>query len=56
VKDPATIADAVHRVLTNDSLRSQLVAAGERRLRDFTLSESRRKLFDAITPIVGAPV
>jgi glycosyltransferase involved in cell wall biosynthesis len=56
VKDPATIADAVNRVLTNDALRSQLIAAGQRRLGDFSLSESRRKLFDAITPIVGAPM
>jgi glycosyltransferase involved in cell wall biosynthesis len=55
VKDAPTMAEAVHRVMTNSELRSQLVAAGERRLHDFSLEASRDKLYDALTPIVGAP-
>ncbi len=55
VKDAPTVAEAVHRVMTDDGLRAQLVAAGERRLGDYSLDVTRQKLFDALTPVVGAP-
>jgi L-malate glycosyltransferase len=54
VKDGPTVAAAVHRVMTDDALRAQLVVAGERRLRDFSLDVTRQKLYDALTPVVGA--
>lgn len=55
VKDACTVAEAVHRVITDDALRTQLVEAGNRRLRDFDVDRSRRKLLDAIVPVVGDP-
>jgi glycosyltransferase involved in cell wall biosynthesis len=54
-KDAYTVAEAVHRVLTDAALRRQMVAAGQRRLRDFAVACSERKLLDAIVPVVGAP-
>jgi len=55
VKDPCTVAAAVDRVVTDTALRAQLVDAGSARLRDFDVDTSRRKLLDAIEPLVGAP-
>jgi glycosyltransferase involved in cell wall biosynthesis len=54
-KDAYTIATAVHRVVTDTALRTQLIDAGIARLREFDLAKSRRKLLDAIEPVVGAP-
>ena len=53
-KDAYTIATAVQRVVTDDALRAQLIEAGVERLRDFDIDKSRRKLLDAIEPVVGA--
>jgi len=55
VKDPCTVAEAVHRVVDDNALRAQLVDAGTRRLRDFDVARSRQKLLDAIRPVVGGP-
>jgi glycosyltransferase involved in cell wall biosynthesis len=55
VKDPFTVASAVHRVITDDALRTQLIEAGDRRLHDFDLDRSKQKLLDAIRPVVGSP-
>jgi glycosyltransferase involved in cell wall biosynthesis len=54
-KEPYTIAEGVHRVLTESALRRQLIDAGSRRLHEFDLEHSKRKLLDAIVPVVGAP-
>lgn len=55
-KDAYTIATAVHRVVSDLPLRSQLVDAGINRLAEFDIAKSRRKLLDALEPVVGAPV
>jgi len=55
VKDPCTVATAVHRVVSDDRLRAQLVDAGTRRVRDFDIARSRRKLLDAVEPVVEQP-
>jgi glycosyltransferase involved in cell wall biosynthesis len=55
VKDPATVAEAVHRVVDDEALRTQLVDAGARRLPEFDVARSRRKLLDAVVPVVGKP-
>jgi glycosyltransferase involved in cell wall biosynthesis len=54
-KDAFTIATAVQRVVGDAALRAQLIAAGVERLREFDIDTSRRKLLDAIEPVVGAP-
>jgi glycosyltransferase involved in cell wall biosynthesis len=51
-KRAAIFAQAVARVLGDDALRDHLVAAGHRRLHDFDVSVSRRKLVDAVTKVV----
>jgi glycosyltransferase involved in cell wall biosynthesis len=48
-KYACTIATAVHRVVTNDALRSQLVAAGARRVRDFDISKTGPAFVAAVT-------
>jgi glycosyltransferase involved in cell wall biosynthesis len=54
-KDAYTIAAAVHRVLSDPTLRSQVIDAGIERLREFDIVKSKRKLLDALTPVVGPP-
>jgi glycosyltransferase involved in cell wall biosynthesis len=54
-KDAYTMATAVHRVATDVALREQLIAAGNLRLREFDIDKSRRKLLDALEPLVGPP-
>jgi glycosyltransferase involved in cell wall biosynthesis len=54
-KDAFTVAAAVHRVARDEHLRGQLVAAGTRRLHAFDVTESKRKLLDAIGSVVGPP-
>ena len=53
-KDAYTIATAVHRVVTDAALQAQLIDAGIDRLREFDIAKSRRKLLDALEPVVGA--
>jgi glycosyltransferase involved in cell wall biosynthesis len=48
-KDPAVVAAAVHRVLTDDDLRAAVVAAGRRRLADFTLERSRARWVEVLS-------
>ena len=43
----------VHRVLSDSPLRTELVAAGHRRLEHFSLANSRRRLLDALQPFVA---
>ena len=47
-KEAATVAAAVHRVLTDAPLRDELVAAGVERLGDFALSRTRTQMAEAL--------
>ena len=47
---------AVHRVVTDDELRAKLLAAGERRLSDFTLERSRARFLEAMAPVLDGAV
>jgi glycosyltransferase involved in cell wall biosynthesis len=47
-KEPARVAAAVHRVLSDPDLRGELVAAGTARLADFSLERTRTILLDHI--------
>lgn len=47
-KDPVTVAAAVHRVITDNALQAQLVAAGVRRAGDFSLAVSSRRFTEVI--------
>lgn len=53
-KSPTRVAAAVNRVTTDAELRATLTQAGRRRLADFDLEASRRKLADAVRAVVGA--
>jgi glycosyltransferase involved in cell wall biosynthesis len=52
-KAPTTVAAAVHRVLTDQALRAQLVAAGERRLEELSLPSTRRRMAEALQPVLA---
>jgi glycosyltransferase involved in cell wall biosynthesis len=54
-KHPLTVAAAVERVVVDRSLRDAMVRAGVARLAEFDVAHSRRKLLDALAPVVGAP-
>ena len=49
---PMAVATAVHRVLSEGGLRDHLVAAGQRRARDFSLELGRRRWADAVDAAV----
>jgi glycosyltransferase involved in cell wall biosynthesis len=52
-KDPLVFAASVHRVVTDERLRKQFVAAGARRAEDFSLARSRRRFVDLVVDAVG---
>jgi len=52
-KTPSVVAAAVHRVVTDGQVRAALIRAGRRRLREFDLGASRRRLISALTPLTG---
>ena len=52
-KSPATVAAAVHRVLTDSALRNRLVAAGSARVRDFALDRTREQFMAALEPVLA---
>jgi len=49
---PMAVATAVHRVLSDHAVRDNLVAAGQRRARDFTLERGRRRWAEAVEEAV----
>lgn len=51
-KRPGLVAEAVARVVGDAGLRARLVAAGRRRLEDFSLARTRRTLLDALQPVL----
>lgn len=50
-KDPYVIATAAHRVVTDDQLRAQLVAAGHVRAQHFDVTQTGSKWVDAVTSV-----
>jgi len=52
-KDPASLAAAVHVVLSDPSLRGALVAAGARRLADFDLAANRARFGALVREAIG---
>ena len=53
-KAPATVAAAVHRVLTDPSLRASLAAAGHSRLEELSLPRTREVMATALRNVVDA--
>jgi L-malate glycosyltransferase len=51
-KRPGLVAEAVARVMGDAGLRAALVAGGRERLQHFDLARSRRRLLDALAPIL----
>jgi glycosyltransferase involved in cell wall biosynthesis len=49
---PAVMAAAVHRVVSDPALRAALVAAGHRRVADFSYDKVRQRLVDVLLPVV----
>ncbi|HZT67894.1 MAG TPA: glycosyltransferase family 4 protein [Acidimicrobiales bacterium] len=52
-KEPVVVAAALHRVLSDEALRSRLVEAGRRRLADFSLDRTRRTFAEAISAVLA---
>ncbi|MBW8827777.1 MAG: glycosyltransferase, partial [Acidobacteria bacterium] len=50
---PAVLAAAVHKVLTDAPLRDQLVAAGRKRVEELSLANARQRFADALLPVVS---
>lgn len=53
-KDPLLVATAVDRVLRDEALRVELVAAGRRRAEHFALEHTSRRLLEVLDGFVGA--
>ena len=53
-KAPLTVATAVQRVLTDDSLGASLVAAGHARIGDFALERTSRRLADVVGELLAS--
>jgi len=49
VKDPYTIAEAVHHVVTDGRLRTHLIGAGHARLAEFSLARTGAAFVDTVT-------
>jgi glycosyltransferase involved in cell wall biosynthesis len=54
-KDPAVVACAVDRVLTDRPLRDSLNEAGRARIEHFSLDNARKLFLDTLIPVVEAP-
>ena len=52
-KEPARVAAAVHRVLSDAAVRDALTAAGHRQLATFDLAVTRQRMLDALAPLVS---
>jgi glycosyltransferase involved in cell wall biosynthesis len=51
--EPTVVAAAVHRVLSDGSVREALVACGAGRVEQFSLDRTRQQLTDTLTKLVG---
>jgi glycosyltransferase involved in cell wall biosynthesis len=54
--DPVVVAAAVHRVVTDAPLARQLAIAGHARVEHFSLENNRRRLLEAVSARLAAPV
>ena len=52
-KDPMVVATAVDRVLGDEALRAELVAAGHRRVEEFSPERTSRRLLDVLERFAG---
>jgi glycosyltransferase involved in cell wall biosynthesis len=50
---PAVVAAAVHKVLTNDQLRAKLVEAGRNRVADFALDKTSARFAEAVASVLN---
>jgi hypothetical protein len=50
-KDPCVVATAVHRVVNDERLRTQLVAAGRVRAPEFDVTRTGPAWVDAVTSV-----
>ena len=55
-KDPVVVAEAVHRIASDASLRASLIEAGDRRAERYSVANVGRQLVDAIRRYVPAHV
>ena len=53
-KDPVTVAAAVHRVVTDETLRRRLIEAGRRRLAELDLSRTRAAMRAELSRVLAA--
>ncbi|MDA8358003.1 MAG: glycosyltransferase family 4 protein [Actinomycetota bacterium] len=53
--EPALVAAAVHRVLTDEALRHSLVVAGQRRVKHHSLAAASAMAVRALTAVAGPP-
>ena len=53
-KDPALVAEAVHRTQTDASLRAAIVEAGRARVEHFSLEQSGKMRIETINAVVEA--
>jgi hypothetical protein len=53
--DPSYIAAAVHRVCTDERLRSTLTAAGTRRAAELSGDVAAARTIEVVAAVVGAP-
>jgi glycosyltransferase involved in cell wall biosynthesis len=52
-KTPSMVAAAVHRVVTDEAVRDQLVAAGRRRVEHYSIVRTRARFREVIEGLVG---
>ena len=55
-KAPAVVATAVHRVVTDRTLRAAVVEAGRARLATFDLEKTKTRYVDTIAGVIAPPV
>jgi glycosyltransferase involved in cell wall biosynthesis len=53
-KSPAVLSSAIARVLADDDLRADLVTAGRTRVVELGIEAGRRRMLEALGPILGA--
>jgi glycosyltransferase involved in cell wall biosynthesis len=52
-KSPAIVATAVHRVVTDDAVRTSLVEAGTKRLAELSLDRTRARFAELVETAIG---
>ncbi|MGI8793852.1 MAG: hypothetical protein ACR2H3_11880, partial [Acidimicrobiales bacterium] len=52
-KDPVVVSEAVHRIMSDDILRRELISRGRERVAASSLASTSARLLDVITTHVG---